>query len=201
MRYIPNMLRILLVRFAVIVSIGAALSRGVTQPSVKTPLAPLPETITSFGAVTADGWLYVFGGHKGKRHEYSAEEVSGSFDRLQLSDGRHWQSLPPSVPGQGLALVAHGHDLYRIGGMAAQNHEGAKQDLHSTSLVQRFGFHNRRWQDIAPLPEPRSSHDAVVLGNKLYVAGGWDLTGGTNKPIWLSNAAMLDLSRPRDGWK
>jgi hypothetical protein len=48
---------------------------------------------------------------------------------------------------------------------------------------------------------PRSSHDAVVLGDKLYVAGGWSLAGGTNKPAWPANALVLDLKNRRAGWR
>jgi N-acetylneuraminic acid mutarotase len=40
-----------------------------------------------------------------------------------------------------------------------------------------------------------------VIGDKLYVAGGWELIGGTNKPIWPSNALVLDLAHPQTGWK
>jgi hypothetical protein len=196
------MLKIFSIRFAAAaVGLCALLSGCATQPPVITALAPLPETITSFGAVTADGWLYAFGGHKGERHEYSTEMVSGSFQRLRLSDGRAWETLPPAAPGQGLALVAHSHFLYRIGGMAARNHEGAKRNLYSLSLVQRFDPRRRLWEDVAPLPAPRSSHDAVVIGDKLYVAGGWQLTGGANKPVWPSNALVLDLVHPQTGWK
>jgi hypothetical protein len=172
-----------------------------TRSPVRTALAPLPESITSFGAVTADGWLYTFGGHKGERHEYSLEMVSGSFNRLRLSDGRAWEALPSAAPGQGLALVAHGHYLYRIGGMAARNHEGAKQDLYSLALVQRFDLRRQVWEDVTPLPAARSSFDAVVLGNKLYVAGGWQMKGGKTKPVWPSNALTLDLAHPQRGWQ
>src|SRR5688572_13662757 len=77
-------------------------------------LPPLPEAVTSFGAVTHNGWLYVFGGHKGERHDYSVEMVSGSFQRLRLNGGSKWESLPGGPPGQGLALVAHGEYLYRV---------------------------------------------------------------------------------------
>src|SRR5262245_4853750 len=51
--------------------LAAMLSGCATSQPVKTTLAPLPETVTSFGAVTDGDWLYVFGGHKGERHEYS----------------------------------------------------------------------------------------------------------------------------------
>lgn len=161
----------------------------------------MPEAVTSFGAVTSDGWLYVFGGHKGERHEYSAEMVSGSFHRLNLSEGRAWEQLLDAAPGQGQPLVAHGSYVYRVGGMAARNHEGEKQDLFSTDLVQRFDSRARQWENLPPLPTPRSSHDAVLVGDKLYVAGGWRVSGGTREAVWPTNALVLDLKNPNAGWK
>ncbi len=171
------------------------------QSPISTSLAPLPETVTSFGAATDGDWLYAFGGHKGERHEYSVEQVSGSFHRLNLREGRSWEKLPAALPGQGQPLVAHGGYIYRIGGMTARNQADEKQDLYSVALVQRFDPRNTRWEDVAPLPEIRSSHDAAVVGDKLYVAGGWQLVGGTNKPVWPANALVLDLANPDAGWK
>lgn len=161
----------------------------------------MPEGVTSFGAVTADSSLYVFGGHKGERHEYSAEKVSGSFHRLDLHNGTAWERLPDATPGQGQPLVAHDGFVYRIGGMAARNRAGEKQDLASMDLVQRFDPRRKVWKDLAPLPAPRSSHDAVVLGDKLYLVGGWQLDGSTKKAIWPSAALVLDLSNPSAGWR
>jgi len=161
----------------------------------------MPEAVTSFGAVTSEGWLYVFGGHKGERHDYTVEKVSGSFHRLKLSDGRHWESLPASAPSQGLPLVAHGGNVYRIGGMAARNPAGTKQDLFSTSHFQRFDPARGHWDELTSLPEPRSSHDAVVMGDKIYVTGGWHLAGGTNKPVWPGSALVFDLKHPGAGWR
>jgi N-acetylneuraminic acid mutarotase len=172
-----------------------------TSQPPKTTLAPLPEIVTSFGAVTAGDWLYVFGGHKGERHEYSVEMVSGTFQRLNLRDGRAWESLPSAAPGQGQPLVAHNGYIYRIGGMAARNKADEKQDLFSRNLVQRFDPRNGQWENVASLPAVRSSHDAVVLDDKLYVAGGWQLDGGTNKPVWPDNALVLDLAKPNATWK
>ena len=171
------------------------------RSSVKTELAPLPETVTSFGAATDGDWLYAFGGHKGERHEYSIEMVRGSFHRLNLRNGGAWEKLPSSTPGQGQPLVAHGGLIYRIGGMAARNQADAKQDLYSIALVQRFDPRQNRWEDVASLPEIRSSHDAAVVGNKLFVAGGWQLAGGTNQPVWPANALVLDLANTGAGWK
>jgi N-acetylneuraminic acid mutarotase len=205
-------MKLLLVLCHILALAGLALSGCSTAQSrfsdahsaaseIRSNFTALPETVTSFGAVTADGWLYVFGGHKGERHEYSADMVSGSFHRLRLSEGRVWQPLPSAATAQGLPLVAHDGYIYRIGGMAARNPAGAKQDLYSMTLVQRFDPQLGRWEETTPLTAPRSSHDAVVIRNKLYVAGGWQLTGGTNKEVWPANALVLDLANPRAGWR
>jgi N-acetylneuraminic acid mutarotase len=173
-----------------------------TPPAtVKAPLPPLPEAVTSFGAATAGDWLYAFGGHKGERHDYSAEMVRGSFYRLNLRAGQAWEKLPNATPGQGQPLVAHGEFIYRTGGMAARNAADAKEDLHSLALVQRFNPNSRQWEDSTPLPAIRSSHDAVVLGDKLYIFGGWQLTGNTKQAIWPTNALVLDLKNPSAGWR
>lgn len=178
-----------------------SLSKSSSTSQIKTNLAPLPEGVTSFGAVTADGWVYAFGGHKGERHDYNVEKVSGSFHRLNLSEGTTWEKLPAAFHGQGLPLVTYRGQVYRIGGMAARNQPDAKQDLYSVALVQRFDPRSKQWSDVTPLPKPRSSHDAVVVGDKLYVAGGWELAGGTSKAVWPANALVLDLAHPEAGWK
>jgi len=164
-------------------------------------LASMPEPVTSFGAATAGDWLYVFGGHKGERHEYSATQVSGSFHRLKLSEGQTWEKLPASAPSQGLPLVAHAGKVYRIGGMAARNPEGEKQDLVSTAHFERYDPARGQWEKLTDLPAPRSSHDAVVLGDKLYVAGGWQLAGSTGKAVWPANALVFNLKNPGAGWQ
>jgi N-acetylneuraminic acid mutarotase len=195
--YAGSMLSNRLIRFVAAMVTTAVLSGRLPAADA---YPPMPETVTSFGAVTCDGWLYTFGGHKGERHDYSAEMVSGSFYRLKLKGGQAWEPLPSAAPGQGQPLVAYSGSIYRIGGMAARNHKDAKQDLYSLALVQCFDVRGKHWEDVAPLPAPRSSHDAVVIGSRLYVAGGWQLKGGTNKPIWPVNALMLDLTRPQAGW-
>ncbi len=162
--------------------------------------APMPESVTSFAAVSHDGWLYVCGGHKGERHDYNATQVSGAFHRLNLTTGTTWESLPSTPPAQGMPLVAHGHSIYRTGGMAARNKPGEKQDLASSADVLRFDIRTLRWETLPPLPEPRSSHDAVVVGNTLVIGGGWSLSGGTNAPFWPDNGLRLDLQHPERGW-
>jgi N-acetylneuraminic acid mutarotase len=181
-------------------------SQSMTEVSTNFP--PLPEGITSFGAAVDDGWLYVFGGYTGKRHDYCVEKVRGTFYRINLShDGRNqtWQELPSSEPAQGTAIVAYRNYIYRIGGMAAKNHEGQPQDLVSQNLFERYDIQQKIWTSLASLPEGRSTHDAIVLGGKLYVGGGWDLNGNPfdndDAAKWHNTLLMADLSQEDPKWQ
>lgn len=159
----------------------------------------LPEAIASFGAAEAGGWLYVYGGHTGRVHAHSRDNLTGAFLRLSLVDGTTWEQLPAGPPLQGLALVAHEGALIRVGGLSARNAGGEKEDLYSVADVARFDPVKRAWTPLPPLPEPRSSHDAAVLDGKLYVVGGWSLAG--EAAPFLPTNWVLDLRAEQPEWK
>lgn len=163
--------------------------------------APLPEAVTSFGAVAHGGWVYIYGGHLGPRHEYSSNEVTGVCRRLSLMDGVTWETLASDVPAQSPGVVAKGKYLYRIGGMAARNPKGEKQDTFSHDSAARLDLLSNKWEPLPNLPEPRSSHDAWIVGNKIYVAGGWKMQGKDKKSEWLDSTLALDLSNPDAKWE
>src|SRR5262245_8757145 len=96
---------------------------------------PLPKGVSSFGAVEADGFIYVYGGHAGKAHTYSNESNLGTFLRLPVGGGTKWEELPGGPRLQGLNLAAVEGKVYRVGGMEARNKPGDKQDLHSVATV------------------------------------------------------------------
>lgn len=160
----------------------------------------LPQGLTSFGAALWDEALYIYGGHFGHAHEYYDEGQSPQLLRLNLTQPDAWEELPAGPRLQGLAMVAHGGMLYRIGGFAARNKKGADQDLWSESHVAGFDIAKGSWQSLAPLPDPRSSHDAVLVENRIYVAGGWQLMGGKESEFHKS-AWMLDLSAESPQWQ
>jgi hypothetical protein len=159
----------------------------------------LPEAVASFGAVTHDGWIYVYSGHVGTAHAHSKENLSRGFYRRRVEGGA-WESLPLDEPVQGLALVAHGGFLYRVGGMTADNHVNEPAALTSKSTFARFDPVARRWDHLEPLPAGRSSHDAAVIGSKLYVVGGWQLAGD-DEGQWHSEMLVFDLAEPDAGWR
>jgi N-acetylneuraminic acid mutarotase len=160
----------------------------------------LPEPVSSFGAAVCDGYLYIYSGHTGGEHEHSRDNLSKKFLRIKLDGGSEWEELPMETPLQGLPLVAHGGKLYRVGGLNAKNADGEDEDLHSVAEFSCYDPAEKKWTALAPLPEARSSHDAVVIGDKLYVVGGWTLSGD-RKGKWLDTAWSFDLKNPTGKWE
>jgi len=164
-------------------------------------IPPLPKPITSLGAVTSDGHVYVYGGHSGKAHSYSNETTLNTFHRLNLAKPAQWEELPAGPIVQGLALVAHEGGIIRIGGMQPRNKASEKTDAVSIASVSRFDPKSGKWEELPDMPAGRSSHDAVVVGDKLYVAGGWKMNGAGMDSEWHDKALVLDLKRAKPTWE
>ena len=187
--------------FALVVALSATAGElsAAESPTKGSSFAALPQKISSFGACVSDGWVYVYGGHTGKMHTYSTRDVTGRFFRARLQGGS-WQELPAGPPVQGLALVAHKGYIYRIGGMQPRNAPGEKADNYSLTSVARFDTAAGRWQELTPLPEGRSSHEAVVVDDQLLVIGGWNMQGN-KPPVWHRTALALDLNDSKSTWR
>lgn len=169
--------------------------------AVKPACPPLPQALASFGAAVTGGHLYLYGGHTGRAHVHAKNTQTGAFLRVSLSEPTAWETLPAGPAAQGLGLVGHEGKVYRIGGMQARNEDPAKEDLHSLAEVACFDPAVGSWKALPPLPAGRSSHDAVVLGNKLCVVGGWNLKGDSDDAEWHSTALSLDLSKADAVWE
>ncbi len=162
----------------------------------------LPRGITSFGAAVVDDWLYVYGGHFGSAHRYSTKSQSNELSRLNLAKPDQWEVVATGPRLQGLAMVAHGGKLYRVGGFTAHNEEGAEHDLASVTDFARFDPKTKKWESLPPMPTSRSSHDAVVIGDRLYVAGGWALDDDDEDDgDWHDTALVVDLAREPLKWE
>ena len=165
------------------------------------PLPPLPKAVASFGAVACDGYLYVYGGHAGKTHRYDTQSDLGTFQRLKLEGGKAWEELPSGPPAQGLNLVAHNGKVYRVGGMQPRNKPGEPADNYSLADCACFDPKLGKWTDLPALPAGRSSHDVVMVGNKLVVVGGWQMKGKNEKPVWHDTVEILDLAAKQPKWE
>jgi hypothetical protein len=172
-----------------------------TEDASASRFTPLPEGVASFGGAVSEGRLYVYSGHIGRAHDHSSDNLSQNFRRLDLSSKEPWESLPMETPLQGLALVAHDGLLYRIGGMQAFNAPGKDEVLKSVAEFSCFDPTTKEWTRMADLPGGRSSHDAVVVGDSIYVVGGWRLDGTGDEGEWYDSALVIDLSDDSPEWK
>lgn len=163
-------------------------------------LIELSRGITSFGAAVLEDALYVYGGHFGSAHSYSLDEQSNQLLRLDLKKPTVWKELATGPRLQGLALLAHGGRLYRVGGFSARNKKGKDDDLWSQDSFARFDPKTNKWEELPALPTPRSSHDAVVVGDSIYVVGGWSMQGSAEND-WQKAALAVDLSASPLQWK
>lgn len=159
----------------------------------------MPHAIASFGAATDGTWLYIYGGNSGRAHSYSKAGVPARFYRLSLADKQSWEELPGGRSMQSVALVHYQGDIIRIGGLQVLNEEGQDPILRSSSEVKLYKPLSRRWKDLPALPAARSSHDAFVLGDHVYVFGGWTIAEKAR--TWLDHGLSLSLKNPKEGWQ
>lgn len=160
----------------------------------------LPLAITSFGADRAGDAIYVYGGHHGRAHHYSTAGQSGELLRLDLRDGKKWEVVATGPKLQGLALIAHGGKLYRIGGFTARNAAGEEHDLWSVADCACLDLKSGKWESAVAMPAPRSSFDAVLVEDTIYVVGGWTMQGD-KQTVWRDDAHALDLSQAKPQWR
>ncbi|GAB4154317.1 MAG: kelch repeat-containing protein [Planctomycetaceae bacterium] len=158
-----------------------------------------PKPVTSFGGAISNGYLYTYGGHLGKAHSYSISGQSNVLRRLNLKKPSKWEFVTTGPRMQGLAMVAYNGKLYRIGGFTAKNKAGEERDLWSRADVSCFDPKTRTWSPLPSLPQPRSSHDAAIIGSKVYVVGGWKLQGD-DETQWHQTAWVMDLNAKKPSW-
>jgi len=163
-------------------------------------LPAIPQPVSSLGAAVISNDLYTYGGAKGAAHSYDNESQGNQLWKLNMSKPGGWESIAEGPRLQGLAMVAHDGKLYRVGGFTAKNNVGDDHELWSQSDFASFDPKTGQWTDLPALPEPRSSHDAAIIGDILYVVGGWSMQGPDNT-TWHHTAWKCDLSSSDKKWQ
>lgn len=164
------------------------LSHAVVENTEASTIGELPEAITSFGATVAGSHLYAYGGHTGGAHSYSNEAQFNRLVRLDPNGSKQWETIAEGPRVQGNALLNFNEDVILVGGFCAENKSGEKARLVSQSECIRFELQSKKWVELPSLPEPRSSMDATILGDDLYVVGGWTMSGDGSETKWLETA-------------
>lgn len=166
-----------------------------------TDYAEFPCGMTSFGAAVVNNHIYVIGGKSGKAHSYAKSYQNRNVYRLNLDASEdEWEIAGENLGLQGLAIVGYEDKVYRIGGLEARNKEGEEQDLHSIKSFKCFDTKTKEWTELPDLPEGRSSFDACVIDNHVYVVGGWCM-GGEGGTVWATDVLTFDLRDPTSSWQ
>lgn len=176
--------------------------RSIAGKELGVTIPELPFGITSFGAARVGESIYVYGGHTGSAHSYWNTSQSNQLLRWDTTavEGR-WEVVAEGQHRlQGLAMVPHGERLILVGGFFATNEEGESHQLFSQSQVVAFETNSRQWSPLPSLPQGRSSHDAIVLDDRLYVVGGWAMDG-PDSTQWHDSAWVLNLQDTAAGWR
>lgn len=161
--------------------------------------AALPVGITSFGAARHGDRVYVLGGWMGEPHAYDAAHQADAFMFAELRAGAEWIAADGLGRAQSTALVATDAGVVAIGGLRAHNATGADAELESLDRVARFDPSTGKWRDLVALPEPRSSHDAVLVDGELWVVGGWRIDRkGVSR--WHTTALHRPANDPEAKW-
>ncbi len=176
-------------------------SDGLALRKVEDQHTDFPRGMTSFGATVLNNSIYVIGGKSGKAHSYAKSYQNRNVYCLNLDDSdKQWQVAGDNLGLQGLAIVGHAGKVYRIGGLETLNKEGEDHDLHSVSDFVAFDPAKKAWTELPKLPEGRSSFDATVAGDQVFVVGGWNM-GGEEETAWATDMLKFDLRNPESHWE
>lgn len=158
--------------------------------------------VTSFASVQLGETIYIYGGHKGKPHEYDYPSTSGDFYALNIgSDASKWVEKKSDTRAQGSRMIAWEKRLFRVGGMMPRNEVSQDWDVHSLDEFKEYRFDHNEWVPMRSMPEGRSSHEVVIHEGVVYVAGGWSLQGNEDEAKWFDHLYAFDLNRPETGWR
>ncbi len=81
-------------------------------------------------------------------------------------------------PRTAVGVASDGQTLYMLGGTSKRNVKGSSAYVYVTlGLLETLSDSTMQWEAKDPMPTPRASLGAALLGGKLYAAGGFQWTG------------------------
>ncbi len=132
------------------------------------------EARSSFATAKWNDRVYVCGGHQGPEHTYPEESFTNRCSYLDLDTNTwHEVSSRPAL-AHGYQMIAYKDYLYAFGGFAFSGEH--KPKWKSLDFIDRYDIINDKWERIGKLNLPRSSNQAVLVNDKVYILGGWNAT-------------------------
>ena len=160
-------------------------------------VASMPAPRSHLSAVALNGALFTIGGAaRGGASSLDFERYDPSADM--------WTSLTALPVGTDhSAAAAVGSSIFVFGGTFEQPSARTYRIDVPPAGAQSAQFAAMRWRPIVPLPEPRSAAGAAVVGDRIYVIGGFDSTRRELKTAYVYDPAtdawrkIADLPTPR----
>lgn len=146
-------------------------------------LAPLPLPLANAAAVALRDHLYVAGGSHNAAD--GAATISDKLLVYRIAEDE-WED-GGTLPGPlaGAVLVSYGQAIYLLGGWDGTT---VRDEIWRLPVNRTEGQARANWELVARLDLPRAFFGATVVGDDLYVAGGYD---GTQE---LGDAAVYNLA-------
>ena len=157
-------------------------------------VAVLSDTIYVTGGCTATSGSPLFTCTAGTNETQRATVNNGGSGNLNAWSNT--QSLP-SAYGYGMGAAANGY-VYHVGGCTAVDcSSGSESSTVLYNKVQGDGSLTGAWTTAAnSMPSGRAHGAVVVVGNYIYVIGGWDTTSTPTNTVMYS---LLDASTGAPG--
>lgn len=134
-----------------------------------TELDRLPVPRSFAAGVVMDSMFYVAGG-------LDSTDTSTALVEAYNFNKAKWQSCPPMLNARSrFTLVSTGEKLYAIGGLEVDP-EGTYANLSS---IECFDPAVGEWTILTGMKVPRHGHSALVVNDKILIAGGYTVTGHT----------------------
>jgi hypothetical protein len=131
--------------------------------------AGLPTSLDEPRAATIDGKIYLAGGTTGLEEGANGRLLLDPSDELTRFDPgtqTYTELAPMPEKLNHIGIVAHGGDLYVLGGY------GKRLDTGTRATLFRYDPEADSWSRLPDMPEPRAAMAAGVVGDQLIVAGG-----------------------------
>lgn len=135
----------------------------------------LPNSISSHGAVAKEDNILILGG--ANTDDYSEVFLSGVNNNGSLAGWQSTASLPDTR--YWLSIAKKNDRIYALGGARFDGGQSFVNTAYSAELESDGTIAN--WQTFTALPGARALGRAVVVGNRIYYAGGFNNSGAQDE--------------------
>lgn len=134
----------------------------------------LPGARDHVGCVVYEGVIHIIGGR------FNTFEYNTDLHHAYLPDRDTWEERSPVPTARsGHGLVVYRGRLFAMGGEGGVLEQGVPRQAKVFAQMESYDPQTDSWQQHAPMPTPRHAVGATVLGDRIHVAGGGAVLGGS----------------------